>query len=81
MHSGTDLRSILKLKGHKSSKTIEIYIHAREKVYSRLKAHSMIYKNCYERVLGNNSLLCCAFSANMAVRRNRVEHINKLATI
>ena len=38
MHSGTDLRSILKLKGHKSSKTTEIYIHVSKKSLQQIKS-------------------------------------------
>ncbi|NTW64681.1 MAG: hypothetical protein HGA46_11560 [Chlorobiaceae bacterium] len=67
MHSGTDLRYIQELFGHKSSKTIEIYIHVSKRVYSRLKAHSMIC-NCNKNAPDNNTLHCRAYSNNIGCK-------------
>jgi len=38
MQSGTDLRYIQELLGHKSSKTIEIYTHVSQKSLQRIKS-------------------------------------------
>jgi len=39
-----------------------------KKVYSRLKAHSMIYNNGNKTSQGNKTLLCSAYSSNMACK-------------